>query len=138
VELEQNPRFTPGNRQRVVGGLLFCIAALILGSLMPFGAKQAIGTAGSLHRAYHFLAFGFTALLLLSAQRNRRRQLLACLAMLALAIALEVLEHLIYGQPTEWWDIRDDSFGIGLAFVFGQLHIIRRILLSEPDASCQS
>jgi len=93
------------------------IVALLVGSLMPLDAKQAIGTVGGLHRGYHFLSFGSTALLLQLTQPTRRGRMAVCALVIALGASLEILQHVIYGNVLEWWDIRDDAFGVIAAYL---------------------
>ena len=81
------------------------VAALVLVSLQP--ARPSAGTSLSLlHRPFHFVAFAVTALLLCRWLRNAGK---AMVATILLGFAIELLQHLIYRNPIEWWDVRDDA-----------------------------
>jgi type II secretory pathway component PulK len=43
---------------------------------------------------------------------NRRQQIRSALAVFLLGLSLEYLQHLIYRNPMEWWDVRDDGLAI--------------------------
>lgn len=74
-----------------------------------------------LHRPFHFVAFGLTALLLwrffsvaawpliFSGVLAARSGVGAVLATIVLGGTLELLQHLIYHNRMEWWDVRDDG-----------------------------
>jgi hypothetical protein len=46
--------------------------------------------------------------------------------MIALGAALEYMQHCIYLCPYEWWDVRDDSFGVVAAALLDQWSALRR------------
>ncbi len=119
------------------------IAAIIAGSLMPSRVKIAIGTttpdsvptrpAGFGHRAYHVASFGIAALLLLLLATNRRQELYAAASILALGLAIESIQHFVMSGPAfEWWDVREDAVGIGLAWIAVQFKGVREALVA-PD-----
>ena len=94
-------------------------AAVVAISLQPLRPHH--GSALSrMHRPLHFLLFGITALILwrlfVSVDWPRipklfaaRPWLVALLSTAALGTAIELLQHLIYRDRMEWWDVRDDS-----------------------------
>ncbi len=106
------------------------IAALIAGSLLPVGAKNALGTTSrrpaislgrfgeplskrlSEHRLVHFAAFGVTAFLLVTASRTTTQRMAAVAVTIGLGYAVEFLEHLVYRVDFEIWDVRDDALAV--------------------------
>ena len=118
----------------------FWIVAVIVGSLLPYGAKQAIGTERtgpiqtpqgqvgiSVHRIYHFAVFGVMALLGFAAARSKTERAAAAGGVFALGVLIEVAQHLYYGNELEWWDIRDDGFGVlAGAATFGLARLLIR------------
>ena len=88
-------------------------------SLQPVRPHHG-GFLAGLHRPTHFFLFGVTALILwrlfVSVNWPRapkvlaaRAWLVAILSTAALGMAIEALQHLIYRNRMEWWDVRDDS-----------------------------
>lgn len=63
------------------------------------------------HRELHFLAFAITALLI------PRKPLQSLTLTVAFGVTLEFLQHLIYHNPMEWWDVRDDAIGATAAII---------------------
>ncbi len=89
---------------------------LIGGSLMSSSAKGFIGTH-TFHRPYHFASFGATAALYMSLATTAAGELKAAVLAMGLGLSLEALQHWIYGGVMEWWDVRDDAIGIGIALL---------------------
>lgn len=97
------------------------VLCLIVGCLLPEHAKISLGThPGEItslqHRAFHFAAFGAAALFLLLRATNKRQKWRAGLALFGLGVLLEVIQSRFYGNGLEWWDIRDNGYGILIAF----------------------
>ena len=94
----------------------FWIVGLVLGSLLPFRIKVAIGTTSQLHRPLHMFAFGSATFLYLLLSRNRYEKLAVCALMIAIAVVLELVEFRLTYHPKysvfEWRDVLDDSYGI--------------------------
>ena len=65
----------------------------------------------------------------------RRALVLHAAGLIALGAAIECLQRLIYAADLEWWDIRDDGYGIVGFTIFGQLGIIRKILVKDALGS---
>ena len=108
------------------------IVCLIVGSLLPGSAKVRLGTTyhssthhsrivGMKHRVIHFLAFGSTALMLMLLAPSRRHEMRAGVGVMLLGCALEVTQFMIYSINFEWWDVRDDCYGIAGAFITFQI-----------------
>lgn len=97
----------------------FWILGLILGSLLPFRIKVAIGTTSHFHRPLHMFAFGSVTFLLLLISRNRYEKVAVCLLAVVIAVVIEVLELRLTYHPRfslfEWRDLFDDSYGIATA-----------------------
>ncbi len=85
---------------------------LIVGSLQPARPEPVL----ALHRAIHLLAFAGTAFLLLLLSRSRHQEIASAIGVFLLGLSLEYVQHLIYGKPMEWWDVRDDMLAILGAF----------------------
>ena len=85
---------------------------MIVGSLQP--ARPAL--VASLHPEIHMLAFAGAAFLLLYLSRNRRQEIRNVLATCLLGLSLEYLQHLVYRNPMEWRDVRDDTLAVLAAF----------------------
>jgi hypothetical protein len=137
TSLNRSPLF---NRRFLERLLPFCIAMLIVGSFLPTEAKQAIGTqvliAGQLsqdwhHRAYHVVSFGFTALLISLVNRQWKHCILFCAALMCLAMCIELAQSLIFVSDFEWWDLRDDAYGVLLWAPLGQLSWVREVLVDD-------
>jgi hypothetical protein len=99
------------------GWILFLIAA----SLQPARPGPLV-THVSLHRGVHWLAFAGAAFLLLVLSRNRRQQVRNSIAVVLLGLSLEYLQHLMYRNVMEWWDVRDDFLAV--LVVFGLYRLI--------------
>jgi hypothetical protein len=57
------------------------------------------------------MAFGVLSFLLAVLCRNPSRQLMALACVVALGALIEGLQHLMYENPFETWDLRDDTYG---------------------------
>ena len=125
---------------RIIPVWLVCLVA---GSLMPAPVKVIMGTTNrtglagapghivTVHRAYHMVAFGATAVLMMLVCRTRREDLAVTAGALLLGALLEYAQHLMYGAVLEWWDIRDDGWGISAAFILMQTAPLRSWLVSD-------
>jgi hypothetical protein len=78
---------------------------MIVGSLQPARPGPVVAT----HRGIHFLAFGGAAFLLMLLSRNLRQEIRVVVGVCLLGLSLEYLQHLIYHNLMEWWDVRDDA-----------------------------
>jgi VanZ family protein len=97
------------------------VIALVVLSLQPGRIETARGRSFR-HQILHVSVFGATGLLFLALARNRREELNAVAAVVALATAIEVSQFLIYRLPAfEWWDVREDSIGAVVALVVHQI-----------------
>jgi hypothetical protein len=102
-----------------------CLLLLIVGSLQP--ARP--GPVLAWHREIHWLAFAGATFLLLLLSRNRRQEIRSAIGAFLLGLSLECLQHFIYRNPMEWWDVRDDSIGTLAAFALyagSRLPAVRR------------
>ena len=96
------------------------VGGLIAVSLQPWRPQAATALAG-FHRPFHLAAFALTALVLwrffdvaggsFLPRRfpSARGWIHALLATIVLGGIIEVLQHLIYRNPMEWGDVRDDA-----------------------------
>jgi hypothetical protein len=90
---------------------------VIVGSLQPARLRPSV----ALHRGIHWLAFAGAAFLLLLLSRNRRQEIRGAVAACLLGLSLEYVQHLVYRNPMEWRDVRDDTFAVLAAFALYQL-----------------
>lgn len=102
---------------------------LIVGSLWA-DAKFVLRTHRSdselRHRALHFVVFAATALWFLFLTKAGRRQWFALAGLICLGAGLELIQSFTYGNIFEWWDLRDDLYGVVLGFVLFQLYVMWR------------
>jgi hypothetical protein len=94
-----------------------CLLLLIVGSLEPSRPAPVV----VLHREIHWLAFAGVTFLLLLLSRNRRQEIRSAIGVFLLGLSLEYLQHLIYRNPMEWRDVRDDTLAILAAFALYHL-----------------
>ena len=85
-----------------------------------------------LHRGVHGLAFAGAAFLVLALSRSRRQEIRSAIAVCLLGLSLEYLQHLIYSNVMEWWDVRDDTLAILAAFALYQLTRVRKPTAAPP------
>jgi hypothetical protein len=90
---------------------LIWAAALLIGSLQPM--RPAHFHFSMAHHVAHFVAFGALAFLSIVGFDNRCRIALGpATAALLLGFMIEFLQHLQNRMPIEWYDVRDDAFGV--------------------------
>ncbi len=95
---------------------------VVVGSLQPARPVMLVGLHGaSLHRHIHWLAFAGATSLLLLLSRNRRQEIQGVVATFLLGLSLEYLQHFIYRNAMEWYDVRDDALAILAAFTLYRL-----------------
>lgn len=107
------------------------IVGLVAVSLQPWrppGESQSI-----LHNAGHIASFGVAGLMLFALSQNPRQIYIAALGVFCLAVAIELIQHLLYKNQFEWWDVRDDTVGIALALMLIRWTRIRSLLLEPSD-----
>jgi uncharacterized membrane protein len=103
------------------------IAGLVAVSLQPWrphGESQSI-----VHQVLHVVLFGAAALMLAALSRTGKQASTAALAIFALAVAIETSQHLLYKDPFEWWDVRDDTIGVAFAWMLIRWTGIKSLLL---------
>ncbi len=118
-------------RQQLVRIAPFWILLVAVGSLMPEAAKRALGTNASVlwHQCYHFASFGSAALILSLIAPTAPKRVAAFLSVVALGLLLESLQHAIWHNPMEWWDVRDDALAAAAAWALANSAAVRRVLL---------
>jgi len=124
------------NRSLLMRIALLWTAAIVIGSFLPIGVKEAIGTetrsslpavqhrAAVRHRAGHLVAFGIAALLFATASTKNSHRLCYFLLMAALGSTIEYSQHVIFGSVFEWWDIRDDTLAAVVGSLLGPLVVL--------------
>lgn len=116
------------------------VGVLAAVSLQPW-RPGAGASLSQVHRPFHFAAFALTALLLwrflvvvdrtFPASRilTARAWLSALVATIVLGGVLELMQHAIYRNPMEWWDVRDDALAAIAAVLVG--HATRAIRTAQ-------
>jgi hypothetical protein len=119
------------------------IICLIVGSLLPYEAKVAMGTRPGYpvnphlrvvsiqHRLFHWVSFGGTAVLLMLLARNRYQDVAAAAGTIALGCTIEYAQHAIYRGVIEYWDMRDDTYAVLAAFAVLQVPGLRKMLVRD-------
>jgi hypothetical protein len=124
--------------------LIIVITAILVGSFMPYPAKVFLGTHlrsarvpgttlyFNLHRTLHVLVFAAMTWLLGTVvpeggtwMRKTARFGLMAVTVFALAVFIEKVEVMAYHGPLEWADVRDDLYGVALAFAITLLTRLR-------------
>jgi hypothetical protein len=107
------------------------ILSLVAVSLQPWrpqGEGQSI-----VHQISHLISFGAAALMLLALSRNAKQASTAALGIFFLAVAIETSQHLLYKNPFEWWDVRDDTIGVAFAWTLIRWTGIKSRLLNAES-----
>ena len=82
------------------------------------------------HRILHILGFALPATMLFGLCRTRGAALGGACLLISTGVALEYIQHRLYHNPLEWWDIRDNLTGI----LIGALAItVYRLTLTRQD-----
>src|ERR1700733_13352019 len=120
-------------RLRILVILTLLLLAIVIGSFMPFEAKQWLGTPYH-HHAFHFIVFLVSAFVMMWLVRRPRYQILITLTALALALFVEAGEVVLFRSQMEWQDVADDCGGIAVAAAATRLQAARKRTAS-PAAS---
>ena len=107
------------------------IVGLVAVSLQPWrphGESQSI-----LHNVLHVVLFGAPSVMLFALSRDGQKIATSAVWIFCLAMAIETGQHLLYRDPFEWWDVRDDTIGLLLAAVLIRWTRIRSLLLKTGD-----
>jgi len=133
------------SRQFLIRFSVLWIVLITVGSFLPTGAKVAMGTATHSsnpaikhrvkveHTLVHFGAFGVAALLLAVVAETLAQRAGALAGVLALALAIELLQKATHGGPVEYWDVRDDTFAAIAGSALGAWQIVRAMLVRHAD-----
>jgi hypothetical protein len=106
----------------------FWIVGLVAVSLQPWrphGESQS-----NLHQLSHLVSFGTAGLMLFALSRNIKQVWTAALGIICLVLAIETSQRLLYRNPFEWWDVRDDTIGVAFAWMLTRWTGIKSLLLS--------
>ena len=88
----------------------------LIGTTTPDRMHAQVEVFGWAHRIWHVSVFGFTALLLLIQSSSERQKFQSLTVAAGLGLFVEFLECVVYQNAFEWWDVRDDTHGVMLAF----------------------
>jgi hypothetical protein len=69
------------------------------------------------HRLAHWIAFGVLSFFLALLGKSSSRRIAAFVGIAAFGALIELLQHVIYINPLETWDIRDDIYGALAGFL---------------------
>ncbi len=99
------------------------IVVLIIVSLQPYRPSVETSPAESsvlLHRLIHIVDFAIPALALCATRRTVGGLWKTALLMICLGIWIETAQLVINRNVFEWWDVRDDTIGVLLAFILSR------------------
>src|SRR5579863_3949415 len=107
--------FDPSRRVKYRFATLVWATALLIASLQP--KRPANFHFSVAHHIAHFLSFGALAFVATVGFGNfGNASLWSALGCCVFGFTIECLQHLQFGMPVEWHDVRDDAIGI-IAFV---------------------
>jgi len=107
------------------------IVVLVAVSLQPWrphGESQS-----NLHQLLHLVLFGAAGVMLFALSQNTKQVWTAAVGIFFLAVAIEISQHLLYKNPFEWWDVRDDTIGVAFAWMLIRWTGIKSLLLSAES-----
>ncbi len=107
---------------------VFFLVAVSLQPWRPHGEAQSI-----IHQVWHLVSFGAAGVMLFALSRNAKQASTAALGIFCLAVAIETSQRLLYKHPFEWWDVRDDTIGVALAWMLIRWTGIKALLLTSSD-----
>jgi len=108
-----------GTRSLLIKILIVLAILLTVVSISPLNRTKmgfasanrgSVTAANQRHRIAHWLAFGSLAFLLSLLGRNIPQRLLTTASVAALGVLIELVQHALYHNPVETWDIRDDAY----------------------------
>ena len=103
---------------------IFGLVTVSLQPLRPEGEPQSI-----VHNVWHVISFGAAAMTLFALSRSGKQASTAAVGIFCLIIGIESSQHLLYKNPFEWWDMRDDTIGVALAWMLVRWTGIKFLLL---------
>ena len=125
----QQKRTSPHRRYSNLRSLTTALWAFALGALSLQPRRPAGAHNSSIHIAAHTAAFALLALLPSTLHEDRQFSAKVFFACSFYGLAIEVLQHIIFATPFEWWDVRDDvlgaAAGVLVCYLF-RLHRQRR------------
>ncbi|MGC2657817.1 MAG: hypothetical protein WA324_07550 [Bryobacteraceae bacterium] len=95
-------------------GIVTWIILIVVLSLSPLKVKALLGTQGLLHNWGHLSVYLVTAALICWNAEGLSLRLFRCLGVILFAVALEILEAVLYRVPFEWKDVFLDLAGVVL------------------------
>lgn len=97
------------------------LAILVTVSLMPDSVKYELGTKGAFHYIEHLIVFAITGLLFCWKSSSLNWRLACAVGGCSVALALEALEMIVYGNHFEWPDAWINCLGVMLGFAIAGL-----------------
>lgn len=117
--------------------LLLCAVFLVLlvgGSFIPLAWKVQIGTHGPLHRKVHVLAFAACGIVACLSARNWFSRLWRAAGLVFIALGIEVLQSLLFGDRFEWSDVTADATGTAAALLLTQALALHSSRIGESGS----
>ena len=115
------------NRNRralqAVARVLAICAILALFSILPEPLKGRLATNGVLHRLTHIAAFCVGFVVAAGAARRLSISVAVAILLAGFGIALELLQSVVYGNYPEYWDMRDDAWGVALGWLLQRVAV---------------
>jgi len=112
---------------------LLLLLILVLWSLLPEPLKGYVATFGLLHRVTHIAAFCIGFMVAASGLKRPWAPLILAILLAGFGVALEFLQSAVYGNYPEYWDMRDDAWGVALGWLCQRLAAATKRHISVPD-----
>ncbi len=100
---------------------LIVLAILALFSLLPESLKGRLATFGFFHRFTHIAAFCIAFFAAAPRAKRFSSSLIAAALLVGFGIALEFFQSAVYGNYPEYWDMRDDAWGVAFGWLLQRL-----------------
>ncbi len=94
------------------------MAILAILSFLPNHDKVLLHTEGHFHRWGHLVAFAATTVLLASSRRSLSARFAMASLVAFFGYCVEFLQHILFNNPLELYDIATDTMGVLLGLVF--------------------
>jgi VanZ family protein len=107
---------------------ILAMLGVIVGSLIPLDLPESMPLPGD--KLQHLAAYALLALLAMLSYRPLRWALAAAVAMVALGIAIELVQYLLPWRLFEWLDILANTAGVALGMALGAA--VRSLLRRKP------
>ena len=117
-----DPRYLHVPRLR--GWFIVCLVLFLLGSFVPLAWKVEWGLHGAQHFRVHVAAFSLLGMLAFLNVNSWHKRLAAMLALVGMAVVIEIFQTVFFGNALEWSDVEADGYGMLIAFLLAE--VLRR------------